>query len=113
MKPGDIIEWVYVTDKKIVDHDEWCYSSMKDKIQIGGRMLLISIVDNHISFLRKEGMFHTTINEIRRPAWRTSGGKLIISHSCERTFLTGSAEVVPRVVEENPTIRINNVNETR
>ena len=66
IKPGDIIEWVYKDDNNVVAHDEQCYSStMKQWIPIGGEMIVISVVDSAIYFLRKEGLFHARVAEDR------------------------------------------------
>ena len=65
MKPGDMIEWVYKSDNSVVAHDEKCYSStMKQWIPIGGDMIVISVVDSVVYFLRKEGLFHARVDEI-------------------------------------------------
>ena len=64
IKPGDVIEWVYVIDGVRVVHNEQCYSSTMERwIPIGGGMIVISIVGSVIYFLRKEGLFHACVDE--------------------------------------------------
>jgi len=65
IKPGDMIEWAYKSDNVVVTHNEQCYSStMKQWIPIGGEMIVVSVVDSAIYFLRKEGLFHARVDEI-------------------------------------------------
>lgn len=67
MKPGDIIEWVYIDDLKPVIAREHIFSStMKCWIPADGQMLLISIVGSTIYFLRKEGLFHALVDEAKQ-----------------------------------------------
>ena len=64
IKPGDMIEWAYKSDNVVVTHNEQCYSStMKQWIPIGGEMIVVSVVDSAIYFLRKEGLFHARVDE--------------------------------------------------
>jgi len=95
IKPGDVIEWVYVIDGVRVVHNEQCYSSTMERwIPIGGDMIVISIVGSVIYFLRKEGLFHACVDEAGRGD-RRSPGVRVVPHV--------RGWVVPRVKEQRYT----------
>ena len=63
MKPGDMIEWVYVWSGEIVNDDRLFSSTMEKYVDITGPALLISIKDNVYMWLNNEGLFHARVND--------------------------------------------------
>jgi len=66
MKPGDLIEWVYRSDDKIVSSGEELWSTpMVQWVPIGSSMLhlLVSITDEHISWFNEKGFFHARVDD--------------------------------------------------
>lgn len=74
MVPGDLIEWVYEYDDQIVIEDEDVWSTtMQRYVSIGSKFIhvLISIDDEHMSWMNVEGLFHVDVNDgYREQRWR-------------------------------------------
>jgi len=69
MKPGDLIEWAYRSNDKIVFPNEELWSTpMQAYVPIGSNMLhlLVSITDEHIYWFNEKGFFHARVNDAHR-----------------------------------------------
>ena len=67
MKPGDLIEWTYRYNDKVVANEEFIWSSIEDRfVQIGGRgIILIAIDDETITWLHPRGCFRSRRDDTR------------------------------------------------
>ena len=82
MKPGDLIEWTYSQTGDLVFQYETFWSTpMNCWVSIGSRLvhILVSINDEHITWLNKEGIFYAQVDD-----------------SVNRTTLNHTGGVVPR-----------------
>ena len=64
MKPGDLIEWIYKSNSKVVNLNENLWSSlMKQWVPIGEKSLLISITDVEYVWLCSKGLFRAHVDD--------------------------------------------------
>jgi hypothetical protein len=64
VKPGDLIEWVYSTNRETVSNHCTIWSStMKERINISNEMLLISYADGVWSAFREGRFIHARVDE--------------------------------------------------
>jgi hypothetical protein len=81
--PGDMIEWVYNSNKRRVDVNEQLYSTvMKQWVSIGRPALLIHIDEHTYSWLSPTGLFHARVDDTQPVGW---GGTLlhpVVPHLC-------------------------------
>ena len=66
MKPGDRIKWTYEQDGSVVTENETLWSMpMKRWVPIGSALIhtLVSIDDEQISWMNKEGCFHARVDD--------------------------------------------------
>ncbi len=69
MKPGDLIEWVYKSNREVVVSGEELWSTPLERwVPIGSEQvhLLISITDETIVWLNDKGLFHAHVNDAAR-----------------------------------------------
>lgn len=70
MKPGDVIEWVYVSTCHVVDAHERLWSTIEKRyVPIGSGMVhfLVSHDDETLSWLNSDGLFKASISDTIRP----------------------------------------------
>ena len=66
MKPGDLIEWVYKSNREVVVSGEELWSTPLERwVPIGSEQvhLLISITDETIVWLNSKGLFHARVDD--------------------------------------------------
>ena len=66
IKPGDLIEWTYETTGHLVSTGEMLWSAPLERwVPIGSNLihLLISIDDDHLMWLNREGLFHARVDD--------------------------------------------------
>ena len=66
LKPGDMIEWTYKSNSKVVVTEEEIWSTPLERwVPIGGDMvhLLISITGDTIVWLNSKGLFHARVDD--------------------------------------------------
>lgn len=82
IKPGDLFEWVYISNNLPMQAGENLYSSMTDKWISGvGMCLCIGIYDIIIHWVSNKGLFCTRTNEL---GWKSN---------------SSSARVIPRRIQ--------------
>ena len=70
VKPGDVIEWVYVNTCRVVDTHETLFSTIERRYtSIGSGMvhILISHDDESLTWLNSDGLFSALISDNLRP----------------------------------------------
>ena len=66
MKPGDLIEWTYrQTGDLVFQYETFWSTPMNCWVSIGSRLvhILVSINDEHITWLNEEGCFYARVND--------------------------------------------------
>lgn len=70
MKPGDVIEWVYVNTCRVVEAHEWLFSTIERRYApIGSGMvhILIAHDDESLTWLNADGLFSALVSDSLRP----------------------------------------------
>jgi hypothetical protein len=68
MFPGDMIEWAYTANDKVVRKDEELWSStMIQWVPIGHPALLVHVDEHTYSWLTPKGLFHARVDDT--PRW--------------------------------------------
>jgi len=85
IKPGDLIEWVYMRNNKLVDENEIFWSSIEKRYVSIDRELVhmcISVDDETYSWLNENGLFRAHVDDtISRMTPQTTSR--IIPRKCE------------------------------
>ena len=66
MKPGDLIEWTFCDNGKVVGKSGGLWSTIENRwVPIGGTMchLLVSIDEKTYSWLNDKGLFHAHVDD--------------------------------------------------